>query len=251
MNKKKIVYVAVTVLVAILAISNVWFFMGTEDLKSQVTYGETEIVHFNDVIETLKTEAVQRDTEVFDRDRQIDSLEGQITSLNNQIEDLNNSLEAKIVELNGWIDDRETEIENLYNRMYSKDVEIRSLQDQLNAKDNAVRDLQKQLDTKTAELNELKAPKLEENIRVMGWEWITTENGERWQERVTGTITNKGLGTATDVTLIIRWYLKGEFLYIRQVYHRQHLTTGDVWTIKQFFEFDQQPDSHEVELSWK
>jgi len=71
------------------------------------------------------------------------------------------------------------------------------------------------------------------------------------QELVKGTITNKGLGTATDATLTIRWYLKGEFLYIRQIYHPWSLGTGDVWTIEQIFEFDKQPDFHEVELSWK
>ncbi len=80
MMKKKITYVVlVAILVAILAISNVWFFMGTKNLQNQVstletdkdnlqndvTYRETEIVRLNNIIETLKAEisnlAIEKD----------------------------------------------------------------------------------------------------------------------------------------------------------------------------------------------
>lgn len=70
-----------TVLVVILAISNVWFFMQTVSLQNQVNTLETEINSLQSQVSSLEADKSNLESQVSSLRSQVDSLNSQITNL--------------------------------------------------------------------------------------------------------------------------------------------------------------------------
>lgn len=124
------------------------------------------------------------------------------------------------------------------------------MQSQVNVLEAEKVTLENNIKSLEVRIDELEQPRVLNNAYVNGWGWVTTESGERWQERVQGNVINCGPGAVTDLTLTIRWYLDGEFLYIRELYFSHLGENANTWEFDEIFQFEQQPDFHEIELSY-
>lgn len=124
MDKKKIIYVILVVAaVAILALSNVWLFMGTENLHSQINSLESEnsaLLDANSNLQSvngqLQTEISQLRTEKIDLETSKDNLESQINTLQTDKTNLQadkTNLQTEKTALEGQVSDLTNQVDDL------------------------------------------------------------------------------------------------------------------------------------------
>jgi cell division protein FtsB len=214
MSKKNIVVIVVCIVLLVASVGvNLWLFSSLNQVNDAKTSLEETVSVKNSEIDSLSASINAKDSE-------IQSLQSEKEQIQTQV----SNLEGENTNLQNQIDFLETEKASL---------------------ENTITSLESQID-------ELNQPRILNTVDVDGYEWTTTSEGERWQETVSGTISNYGPGSVLELTLTIRWYLDGEFLYIRELYYPWSLDpAGGTWTIDEIFQFEQQPDYHELELDYR
>lgn len=239
-GKTKFGLIICVVLVVALVFSNVWFFRENEALIIERDGLKTEV-------DTLKTEMASLITERDDLKDEVDILVAERDEARAEVETLmgvNKTLTAGVEALIKERDSLKIEVAERQHEIFLRDREIDSLKGQISS-------LNYQIDELNDQIEELEGSKLEEDIAVKGLGWIEENEEWLWRERVYGRIVNVGLGDAHHVTLIVRWYLGEELVGIKEYYRYVLGGVGGVWEIDEYFTFDEQPDTYEVELSWE